>query len=175
MIKFKLPGMSGPALNDSALEMELGGHSARSTQVSSETTKARPEQPVADSKIRARLNLIAPILISTALNVIGQIILKQGMKELGPISLTDRGLFDILLSIATNPFIIVGMAVFAASVLFWLVGLSRVPLSFAYPFVSLSFVMIVIGSALILGESVKLVQVGGVGVICLGVLLVAAS
>jgi drug/metabolite transporter (DMT)-like permease len=67
------------------------------------------------------------------------------------------------------------VVIYAFSVLFWLVGLSRVPLSYAYPFLSLSYVVILAASYFVLGEQVSVLRLAGVGLICGGVISVAYS
>jgi uncharacterized membrane protein len=61
------------------------------------------------------------------------------------------------------------------AVFFWFYALSRVDLSFAYPFASLSFVIVIILSQFILGESVSLSRWIAVAVICFGIILLAKS
>ncbi len=170
MFKFKLPELTNPSLNENALD--LGGTPG---SLSSERRPIQVSQRAVVPGAKTRLGLIAPILISVLLNIIGQFVLKQGMSSIGPISLTERSLFEIFWSFATNPFVIGGMVIYGGSVLSWLVGLSRVPLSYAYPFISLSYVVILAGSFFLLGEHVSLLRLAGVGVICFGVLLVAYS
>ncbi len=135
--------------------------------------KAKIEENKAARK--KKLLLISPVLISVALGIVGQLILKRGMSDLGPVSLTEHSIIEIMWSIATNLFVIVGMVIFAVSVLFWLVGLSRVELSYAYPFLSLSYVAILAASFLLLGETISPLRLGGVVLVCAGVILVAAS
>jgi drug/metabolite transporter (DMT)-like permease len=148
------------------------------TETIAERGKAAPKKVsagVVNSTLKTRAILLAPILLSVALNIVGQLVLKRGMNDLGPISLTERGIFDIIFAIATNPFVIGGVFVYAFSVLCWLVGLSRAPLSYAYPFISLSYVVILFASYFLLGETVSLLRLAGVVVICIGVLFVAFS
>jgi drug/metabolite transporter (DMT)-like permease len=79
------------------------------------------------------------------------------------------------LRIATSPWVILGLAIYASGTFFWLVALSRVELSFAYPFASLSYVLILAASWAFLGETVSLLRLAGVVTICLGVLIVSQS
>jgi drug/metabolite transporter (DMT)-like permease len=176
MLKSKINRLRGPALHDSTLELGLDAAPHAPAGASEASRAAQPVQwDKLKGSIKSRLILIAPILLSVLLSIVGQLILKSGMSQLGPISLTDRSIVETVWSIATNLAVVVGMVIFAASFLLWLVGLSRVPLSYAYPFISLSYVVILAASYFLLGESVSLVRVLGVIVISAGVLLVAAS
>ncbi|HEX5167355.1 MAG TPA: EamA family transporter [Thermomicrobiales bacterium] len=115
------------------------------------------------------------ILLSTLLGVGGQILLKQGMSKMGEQSLAVGGLADIGLRIMTSPWVILGLMVYASGTFFWLIALSRVELSFAYPFASLSYVFILASAWALLGETVSILRLAGVVTICLGVLIVSQS
>jgi drug/metabolite transporter (DMT)-like permease len=174
MLKSKFARLRGPAIHETTLD--LGG-AGTPLQLTEKPDLLTQEYLVdrAQSGLKVRLKLLTPVLLSVALSIVGQLILKRGMSDLGPVSLTSRSIFEIMWSIATNPFVVVGMIIFAASVLFWLIGLSRVPLSYAYPFISLSYVIILAASYFLLGEQFSLLRIAGVSVICLGVILVAFS
>jgi multidrug transporter EmrE-like cation transporter len=64
---------------------------------------------------------------------------------------------------------------FGVSAVFWLVVLSRVPLSVAYPFVGLSYIAIVVGARVLLGEHVPLLRWAGVVVVAAGIVIVGVS
>jgi drug/metabolite transporter (DMT)-like permease len=118
---------------------------------------------------------LACILLSTLLGVSGQLILKRGMTVMGEQSISASSLTSVALRIGTSPWVILGLAIYASGTFFWLVALSRVELSFAYPFASLSYVLILGASWMFLGESVSLLRLAGVVAICLGVLIVSLS
>lgn len=115
-----------------------------------------------------------PLILFTVLtNFLSQIMLKKGMTtierfELTPMSVLSNGL-DILFS----PWVFFGLAMMVVSMGTHLVVLSRVEISFAYPFLGLSFVLITLWGHFALGEAVTLWRVAGVLLICAGVALVA--
>jgi drug/metabolite transporter (DMT)-like permease len=74
-----------------------------------------------------------------------------------------------------NPFVIGGIAVFGFTSMIWLVILSRVKLSIAYPMISLGYVLSIFLAWLFFKESVPKMRVVGAIVICIGVYLVASS
>jgi multidrug transporter EmrE-like cation transporter len=115
------------------------------------------------------------ILLSTVLGVAGQILLKHGMTTMGAQSLSPSTILSVALRIGTSPWVILGIAVYVSGTFFWLVALSRVELSFAYPFASLSYVLILAASWMFLGESINPLRLIGVAAICLGVLVVSQS
>jgi drug/metabolite transporter (DMT)-like permease len=114
------------------------------------------------------------ILIAVLLAVIGQLLVKKGLNLLGPIDFS-AGLIFSYLRIFTSPLVIVGTLSYTSSIFFWLYALAKVNLSFAYPFLALSYVLVILASWLVLGEHIPLLRWVGVFVICLGVLLVAKS
>jgi drug/metabolite transporter (DMT)-like permease len=115
------------------------------------------------------------ILLSTLLGVAGQLLLKRGMTLMGEQSLSASTITDLGIRLATSPWVILGIAVYVSGTFFWLVALSRVELSFAYPFASLSYVLILASAWAFLGETVSVARLAGVVTICLGVLIVSQS
>ena len=113
------------------------------------------------------------ILISVVTGAVGQVMLKKGMLSLGPLTLTAKDLIGTALKIGTNPFVFFGLAIYVSGIIFWLVALSRVDLSFAYPFASLSYVLMMIASWIFFKENITLLRVAGSLVIIAGVWLVS--
>ena len=109
------------------------------------------------------------ILLSGTLGVAGQLIMKQAMLGykpdlLGPGDLVAAGVLLLL-----NPMVILGLAVYVSGTFFWLIALSRVDLSYAYPFASLNYILILLASWVLLGEQPSLARIGGVVAISVGV------
>jgi len=115
------------------------------------------------------------ILISVSAGAVGQILLKQGMRVLGPVTLLPKELPGLLLKIITSPYLVLGLALYVGATLFWLAALSRVELSFAYPFVSLSYVVMLLASWQLFQEQISVVRLAGTLVVVLGVLMISRS
>ena len=79
------------------------------------------------------------------------------------------------LKLGFNPFIMAGMACYAVSLVVWIMGLSRVPVSVAYPMLSLGYVANAIVAYAWLGEQVSAARLVGIGIIIVGVYIVARS
>lgn len=118
---------------------------------------------------------IAYILISVLTSAIGQLLLKQGMTHIGSLTLTLDQLIVILWRIATNLYVIGGLLVYGISMVFWLVALSRAELSYAYPFASLQYAIMLVVSWKLFGEQVTPLRLLGTLVIGVGVFLVSRS
>ena len=115
------------------------------------------------------------IMVSVLAGAVGQVLLKQGMGSMGPLTLTVSQLGSTLWRIGTNLYVILGLAIYVSGTVFWLVALSRVELSYAYPFASLSYVVMLAASWLLFHENISLVRLLGTLVVGLGVFLISRS
>jgi drug/metabolite transporter (DMT)-like permease len=114
--------------------------------------------------------------VSVCFAVAGQLTLKTAMDRVGRIGEAEMAApADTLLRAAREPFLWVGLALFGISALFWLVVLSRVPLSVAYPFVGLSYVVIVAFARFVLHEQVPLLRWAGVLLVVSGIVVIGLS
>lgn len=115
------------------------------------------------------------LLVTITLNVSGQYLMKRGMSSVGEIggdlALMGERLFNAFL----NPYVIGGVGAYGLSSIFWLILLSRVDLSYAYPALSLGYVVVTIIGAIMLGEQVSMTRWASVLVICFGVFLLSRS
>lgn len=121
------------------------------------------------------LSTLLIIGCSLVLSVIGQALLKYGMGQMGPLNISAASLPSIAWQIIFSPYVIGGLMVYAVATFFWLITLSRVDLSVAYPSLSLTQVLVLGVAWLILREEISPLRVAGVLVICMGMLLVAKS
>lgn len=118
---------------------------------------------------------ISYILVSVVAGAVGQILLKKGMNSMGPLTLSFDQLFNILWRIGTNPYVVIGLFIYVAGVVFWLAALSRVDLSYAYPFASLSYLVMLFASWQLFNENITPFRLAGTLVVCLGVFLISRS
>ncbi len=121
-------------------------------------------------------NSLLLIVFAVALGASGQISLKAGMAQVGLIN--SQALAQpvaIATRVFTTPLVVAGLACYALSAVVWLVVLSRVPVSFAYPMVAVSYVITTVLALVILGENVPSMRWMGLLTICLGVFLVSQS
>jgi drug/metabolite transporter (DMT)-like permease len=118
---------------------------------------------------------IVYILISVLGGAVGQVLLKKGMAGIGPLTLTFDHLPGILWSFVINPYVVIGLGIYVLSTVFWLTALSHVELSYAYPFASLSYVIMLIASWGLFNENISPLRLLGTMVISIGVLLISRS
>jgi multidrug transporter EmrE-like cation transporter len=115
------------------------------------------------------------ILTGVLLNACAQLALKQGMRTIGHFAFTLANLIPIGLQVMVNPFVLAGLACYALSVAIWLMVLSRVDVSFAYPMLSVGYIVTALASKALFGETVITARWIGILVICLGVYLITRS
>lgn len=109
------------------------------------------------------------------LNALAQLGLKAATRVTGPLVAGDAGLWSRGLQLLTVPPLWYALGAYGLSVIVWLVGLSRVPVSQAYPLLSLGYVINIGLAWWLLGEVPNAQRVAGIGVIVVGVILVARS
>ena len=115
------------------------------------------------------------LLTGVLLNAGAQVLLKAGTNVLGVITLTADNWLSQFGRMALEPHIVAGLACYVVSVVVWIIGLSRVPVSIAYPMLSLGYIINAIAAHYLLGEAVTLSRWVGIGFIIVGVWLVARS
>lgn len=115
------------------------------------------------------------IMISVLAGAAGQIMLKHGMTTIGEVTLSPDQVLSVVLRLATNPFVVGGLALYAGGTLFWLAALSRVDLSYAYPFASLSYVVMLLAAWFLFNEHITPLRLLGTLVVGIGVLLISRS
>ncbi len=109
------------------------------------------------------------------LNAAAQLLLKAGTNVLGVITITRDNWIDMVERMATQGYFVLGAGCYVVSLVVWIVGLSRVPVSVAYPMLSLGYVINAIAAHYLLGEAVTVARWLGIGFIIVGVWLVARS
>ena len=112
------------------------------------------------------------LFFNVLLTVMGQILLKHGVGMVGRIN-SFRELLPKLTKVCLNPYVIGGICIYGFTTFVWLVILSRVKLSIAYPMLSLGYVLAIPFSWLFFKESIPKVRIIGAVIICIGVYLVA--
>ena len=119
--------------------------------------------------------LVGMILVSVMLASLAQLTLKAGMNQVtdatGEVTVSTAS----IKAIVTNVLVWGGLALFGVSAIVWIFVLSRTSLSFAYPFVALTYLVIVVVDRFVLHESVPPVRWAGVGLIMAGIVLVSRT
>ncbi len=115
------------------------------------------------------------LFCGVVLNAFAQLGLKAATRVTGPLATGDGTLLARGLQLLSVPSLWLAIGAYGLSLLVWIVGLSRVPVSQAYPMLSLGYVLNVGLAWWLLGELPNVQRIAGIGVILLGVVLVARS
>jgi len=115
------------------------------------------------------------ILFTVMTNAAAQLMLKQGMMTLGPISFEGANPIIRMLQIVFSPWVFAGLLTFVISMASHLYVLSKVELSFAYPFLSLAYVAVAVFAYFVFREDINAWRIAGIAFICVGTVLIAQS
>ncbi len=115
------------------------------------------------------------ILISVVGSAAGQLFLKKGMNSMGPVTLSLNQLPNVIWQMATNLDVIIGLVIYLIGTVFWLVALSRVDLSFAYPFASIQYMIMLAAGWFMFDEKITINRLIGTAIIGIGVLFISKN
>jgi len=115
------------------------------------------------------------ILFGVLLNAVAQLALKASVTSIGEIELRLAGSGTVALRLASEPGLWIGLFCYGISVIVWIVALSRVDVSIAYPMLSIGYVVNAFAAWALFGEVLTLTRLGGIGFIIIGVYILARS
>lgn len=121
------------------------------------------------------LQYLPLILFAVLLNTAAQILIKMGMTSIGHFEFQGRNFWPILLKMSQTPPLLAGMLIYVFSLGAWLMTLSRVDVSLAYPLTSLGYIFTALVGYYVLHEDMNLTRILGILVIMIGVYLVTRS
>ncbi len=113
------------------------------------------------------------ILVSVLLNCSAQLLIRKGMLVAGEMSMINMA--HNIGSLITNVWLWLAMLCYGISILLWMSVLSKVEVSFAYPFLSIGYVVSAVIGYFFFGENLSLIRIVGIVVICFGVVLISRS
>jgi drug/metabolite transporter (DMT)-like permease len=122
-----------------------------------------------------RLSDFSILICGVLLNALAQLGLKAATRVSGPLMAGDAGVWQRAINVLAVPSFWYAMLAYGLSVMVWTVGLSRVPVSQAYPLLSLGYVINIGLAWWLLGEMPNAQRVFGIAIIVGGVVLVARS
>ena len=121
------------------------------------------------------MKLFLLMFSSVFLCSVAQLLVKKGMTVLGVVSLSFSQCINLVVAVFTNMYLFLGMFCYGVSVLIWMVVLSRVPVSVAYPVSSLGFIVTTVFAYFLFNEMITFNKIMGIGFICLGVYLIFST
>jgi len=122
------------------------------------------------------VNRYLPLIITgVLLNAGAQVFIKNGMLQIGYFSFKIQNVIPVGFKVAANISILSGVACYVVSLIVWLMVLSRVEVSYAYPLLSIGYIVAAFAGKLIFGETIDLIRWAGILIICIGVYLITKS
>ena len=115
------------------------------------------------------------LMLGVLLNATAQLLLKAGTNAVGQFEFSAGNIVPVGMKLALEPHILGGLACYVVSVVVWIMGLSRVEVSIAYPMLSIGYVLNAVAAWYLFGEAVSLTRLAGIGIIIVGVYIVARS
>ena len=125
--------------------------------------------------IRPSPSAILFIVVTIVFTVAGQLLVKKGMLEVGWSPTELSSVPGFIWAAFTNLSVVSGLACAVAGAVSWTMAVSRSPLSFAYPFMGLAIVLVLVLSGRLFGETVFVGRWIGVAIVCLGLAVAASS
>lgn len=117
----------------------------------------------------------ALVLFGVLLNAAAQLLLKAGTNAVGHFEFSAVNVASVGWKVASQPYILGGLMCYVISVVAWILALSRVEVSVAYPMLSIGYVVNAVAAYFLFGEAVTIQRLGGIGIIVVGVYVVARS
>jgi multidrug transporter EmrE-like cation transporter len=115
------------------------------------------------------------VLTGVLLNAVAQLALKASVRDVGAIELDLGASAPVALRLIGEPWLWLGLICYGISVVVWILALSRVDVSIAYPMLSLGYVVNALAAWALFGEALGLSRILGIGVIILGVIILARA
>ncbi|MCG6900601.1 MAG: EamA family transporter [Gammaproteobacteria bacterium] len=115
------------------------------------------------------------IMIGVLLNAIAQLALKASVKDSGAIELSVSNMLPAASQLMTEPWLWVGLGCYGISVIVWILALSRVDVSIAYPMLSVGYIVNAFAAYALFGEALTPARLLGIGIIILGVTVLARA
>ena len=115
------------------------------------------------------------VMLGVLLNAAAQLLLKAGTNAVGEFAFSAGNIIPVGWRLATEPHILGGLACYVVSVVVWIMALSRVEVSLAYPMLSIGYVVNAVAAWYLFNEALSAQRMIGIGTIIVGVFLVARS
>lgn len=115
------------------------------------------------------------VVTGVLLNAMAQLALKASVRDTGAIELSAAAALPTALKLSAEPWLWFGLTCYVVSVVVWILALSRVDVSIAYPMLSLGYIVSAVAAWAWLGEDMNPAKVLGIGIIILGVLVLARA
>lgn len=121
------------------------------------------------------LNSIVIIISSILLSSIAHILLKKGMMTHALKEIKNDNILEVAIAVGTNPWVVTGIILHVGALVVWLLALSKVDISFAYPFLALGYVLVSLMAYYYLGEELSITKIIGMLIIIVGIMVLVKA
>lgn len=125
--------------------------------------------------MRRKIRALFLVLTSVLLVDVGQVLLKNGLLDLGTLSFALSSLVPSFMTIFSQPLILLSVFLMVLSSITWLLAISKVHLSFAYPILSSGYVLVSLFSWYFFGDHLSPLRFIGLGIIVGGVYVMSRT
>lgn len=115
------------------------------------------------------------IFIGVMLNAAAQILMKAGTNAVGHFEFSMANVIPVGWRLMTEWHIVSALFCYGISVVVWILALSRVPVSIAFPMLSMAYVVNAVAAKYLLGEDFNATKLAGMGVIIIGVIIISRA
>lgn len=128
-------------------------------------------------KLIATMSSLNPAILfvlgAVLLNTVGQIVMKAGATSLASLNFSLSNLPQVFLTILKSPLMMSALTLYGLSAVVWIMALSKIDLSQAYPMTSIGYILTALIGVMAFGEVMTLNRLVGLGLILIGVLVLA--
>ena len=121
------------------------------------------------------INYFFFIIFTVIFNAVAQLLIKKGVLVLGSETFDLKFFLSNIDKIILNPFIVLGLTCMTLSMISHVISLSKFELSYAFPFISITYVIVFLGSFYLFNENLSILRIFGLILIILGTFFVAKS
>jgi uncharacterized membrane protein len=118
------------------------------------------------------MNAIVIIIVGVIFAALGQVSWKLGMNQVGQLSTFNSAAVS---GVVLHPYVLLGFVMYGLSTIFWLLALSKKDLSFVYPFISITYILVLVLSSVVLKESIGVNKLVGTLIIIIGLIIIART
>lgn len=113
------------------------------------------------------------ILLTVLFTVYSQLIMRWQVSEAGPLPVDTHGKISYVLNLLVNPWVLSGIvATFFAGVS-WMLAMTKFEISYAYPFVSLNYILVLVAGFFLFNEAISATKLAGSALVILGIIVIA--
>lgn len=113
------------------------------------------------------------IFLTITFTVYSQLVIRWQVSSAGPLPTEMTAKILYVLTLLMTPWVMSGIVATFFSGIFWMLAMTKFEISYAYPFVSLNFILVLIAGILVFQESVSITKIIGSGLVIIGIIVIA--